>query len=918
MYRRETQAGGLIFSPNSANKNNLFERGEPVSLTFTAWGDIPADTTGFTYELRDYADARVYNGTVTFESGKKEYVVPLGVVPPGFYEARAFFTGSGGAISARSCIKASGSMPAGMGTFAVMPTTVEENKQRMQKIGQDAILGFMSPPYLQPEYVGTMWDVDGARWGNAEKDRPVRQDGDTAPWAKEAMKQAPRPKYDLRILNFMANHSSDTPKWAAKGDGYPGFDWGDYLLFVRDRVRVQKQQYPHMNPRVYDAAWEIEMNMEHIKNAKPLHTFENITETYRRAREVILAEDPGAIIIGPCTPGLSPVSWYRRLFETGFLSTVDALSIHPYHQPPPESANIPEHLRAIRELARRYTGKDLPVYSTELGYRGISGSTHKYRELARFQTRSSLILMGEGVRVHLPFYGYDFPGEPGMGYSFNLDPKLGFGPEKLAPKPGLPALAVLSKELLNAKPVRDLRFFGRNIWGYLFSREGAPVLVLWTTEDELPFQLPAGDVTSVDVISMMGTTTKVPVQNGMAPIALGLSPVYISGVDKDIYGAAVTIAASGGMIAAAPGETVRVGVVTGGPGVAAARGWGVAASVDRAQSNALVIAVPPDAKPTAFPVAFTASPGGTAGVRWVVVQEIVLVLGLRSAMEGGKPGLSLTVKNNSTAPQSFSAAILRSGAWKTPLNADMKSGSTSTFFIDAGIGTGVDPAKPVEVSVKVAAGRNETVMKQKLYVLAANRRGAAPDPYATATIRGAGSSGKTDSAAIAFGWDDGNLYINVDVADDVQAEPDEAALLWQADSIQVAVDLEPDADAAYNPLVGQIGKKNCEIGFALIKGKPAVYRYISFDPKTMPTGDMTARFAAIAIVRNEDTRTTSYRIAIPAKELGIDAFTAGKELGIALLVNDADGAGTHRTGLELFDGIMNGKDPSLFGRVTLK
>lgn len=70
-------------------------------------------------------------------------------------------------------------------------------------------------------------------------------------------------------------------------------------------------------------------------------------------------------------------------------------------------------------------------------------------------------------------------------------------------------------------------------------------------------------------------------------------------------------------------------------------------------------------------------------------------------------------------------------------------------------------------------------------------------------------------------------------------------------------------------------------------------------------------------LRNENSRTTTYRIGIPWREIGLDRVAKEKSIGFDILVNDADTAG-QRTGFELFGGILADKDPARYGRLLLQ
>ncbi len=84
----------------------------------------------------------------------------------------------------------------------------------------------------------------------------------------------------------------------------------------------------------------------------------------------IRAADPGAVCIGPATSGL-PQDYLRECFRLGLLDLVDAVSVHPYRNTPPETAAA--DLLRLRALICRYAPAkaDMPLISGEWGYSSV-------------------------------------------------------------------------------------------------------------------------------------------------------------------------------------------------------------------------------------------------------------------------------------------------------------------------------------------------------------------------------------------------------------------------------------------------------------------------------------------------------------------------------------------------------------------
>jgi len=309
-------------------------------------------------------------------------------------------------------------------------------------------------------------------------------------------------------------------------------NWDDYLPMVRDYVTVEKHLYPHMHPRIYGIAWEVNLNMP-PDNLGPPHTPADVVELHRRVREVIKAADPDSLVLGPCPSNLNP-KWMETIFDAGLLEYVDAIESHGYADRgfAPEENDYPGKLAAIRESMRKHR-RELPIYITEAGIRGMLGSKIIYRQQAQFITRLAIILKGEGVRVFLPFYGIDYDRDGWWGICFNLevDGKSPWSTQRISPKPAVNALATCAGVLEGARPVRRVRGLGENVWAYLFDRQGTAVLALWSATGQSRVSVPVRHTTSVEVLDIMGHVNHVAVEKESLEFSIDGSPQYVVGVD---------------------------------------------------------------------------------------------------------------------------------------------------------------------------------------------------------------------------------------------------------------------------------------------------------------------------------------------------------------------------------------------------
>lgn len=919
-YQTPQWTGGYSLRTAATNGVNLYEPRQEITLVFSEQGILPADKKAFRYEIKNYWGATAKTGDVPLEKGQSKYEIRIPALPPGFYETRAYWLNEKGVADSRSMLLATGSMPVGLSTFAVMPTSLADAQERMRLAGTNAFLGLhgTSPGAHggMQEYIGAPWYISGSRWTAYEgSTRPERNNGETATWVEEKFSKASLQPLTFGIVNFMPNH--DIPKWASSGEKtFPGWkSWDDFLLFVRDRVRLNKKIQAHMSPRLYDATWEVDLSF--IPGFSPiLWNASNVVEVYRRVRGVVKQEDPEALMIGPCRSSVNgSLDWYRELARAGLFEQIDIFSIHPYHSPPPENDRVDEKIRDLIAALPEIAGKKMPIISTEQGYAAIFGSTHKYREQSEWLLRTALILLGEGVRVHHPFYAYDYQSEAGFGIFFNNEPKQPWGPKDISPKPTVPALAVFSRELLDAKPIRSLRFLDESVWGYIYEKGGKPVIALWTSAENKKLSLVTGQVSSVELSDMMGVNETLSPQNGSVSLNLGPDPIYLKGVDPDIYGRSV-LATVTAPFPIFPGESKNFAPpLSGGESLLSVKSFGVLKLTISGNKKSVQVAAPVDAAVGNEPLILTIrTPAGERKeTHWMQI-PVNLQIEKVSRTEGNL--FEIAIKNFGVQKTSFELSAKNN---PDVIRGEITGGGGKTVILPFGrSGDSIDTARAMETEFLFKSQGREKTIRQKVYFLKAYESKTPDDTWNQARFSGPGSSGQTDKATTIFRFDKNELEIQIDVEDDAHFQPQTEGSFWKSDSIQIAFDPEPDKEAAYNPILGSFGKRNSEFDLALTPSGPRIFRTVSFDSSQLPSGLLTHLYEKIRITRDEPSKTTRYQIRLPAKELGMDAFTSGKEIGVAILINDQDGDKMPRKFYGLFDGIASAKEPKLFGRLSFR
>ena len=531
-YRQQTYSSWLSFA-SSHPQHNIFQPGERVAVTLASGGVLPAGAKAFRYEVQDFYEQVVTKGQVKVD-GSDVYRLDLTPETHGYYELRAYWVDEGGKdLEPRSCILAEGSLPPGVATFSLLHRTVTQNIERFKELGTNAFYGLHGDFMGLADLMGLTWRFEYSSWSSLEPRKPNRSHG-VAPWAAARIEGEPaRPDYRLHVLPFSGNFS--LLDWAngREGKTATSSNWEDYLAWVRDCVKVEKHLYPHQRPRIYGVAWEVNLNMPPF-NMGPAYTPAEIVELHRRTREAIQSTDSDSLVIGPCPSNLNP-QWFEPVFRAGLLRYVDAIETHGYADTgfAPEENDYPGKLAALRDLIRGYNaGKVLPIYITEAGIRGQLGSKIVHRSQAQFMTRLAIILQGEGIRAFLPFYGIDYDRDGWWGFCFNLevDAKSPWSTRRISPKPTVNAIAACVNILEGARPVRRVTGLGENVWAYLFAREGASTLAIWSAAGQKRISLHVGSGAAIELIDIMGHDRRVPLRAGVLELNLDGSPQYLVGV----------------------------------------------------------------------------------------------------------------------------------------------------------------------------------------------------------------------------------------------------------------------------------------------------------------------------------------------------------------------------------------------------
>jgi len=634
--------------------------------------------------------------------------------------------------------------------------------------------------------------------------------------------------------------------------------------------------------------------------------------TYQVAYEEIKKVNPETFVVGT---SVGPVEEY---FKLGFQNYSDAVDFHSYG----DHKGIKKTFEKYAELFKKYGGEQ-PVWSTELGLNS--------QGLAR------RVVAGELIKKTAYFFRYGgqnmcwatlcFPDRRGKLRGGADDSHNVFDGLYGNYSPRLDALAYYNVvNGVGIKPFREHKDYEDGVQAFLFATEdGDSFVILWKEQGRKDIRLPLPGVEEVRVTSIDGVSTTH--QPGGKGIGLSVTPdpvlLYFKGGNGKL---APRLEEPAIRIVEIPKSIVRgqkavVLLAHGSAKLSELKahlppdwegGWGPVEESGVGRFNLQA--------PDATEASFAAVPFTTADSRHDLLIPVEGQFGIQVAPVPGKTGegaVDLVIRNNNDQAEKVD--------WKLTLKNEIavdageynleRAQSPSAYFAEATSGqtevpgnsetsvrvplASVDPLSVYEVAAEVTDPSGRTV-RQTRYVGGFVGVPKAKDKvaldgkldegdWARATVidisderqfrhfrKTSNWSGPEDlSAKMRFLWDAENLYMAVEVTDDVFRNPSTAGQIWRGDSIQFLVD----------PKRGQKEKPGkYDYAFGVGKDGPAASAYLSADGRA-PTGP--APEIKFATTKGEKGNMV-YEAAIPWSRLVPFEPGVGANLGMAVILNEDD------------------------------
>ncbi|MBR4674971.1 MAG: hypothetical protein IKP00_10950 [Victivallales bacterium] len=161
-----------------------------------------------------------------------------------------------------------------------------------------------------------------------------------------------------------------------------------------------------------------------------------------------------------------------------------------------------------------------------------------------------------------------------------------------------------------------------------------------------------------------------------------------------------------------------------------------------------------------------------------------------------------------------------------------------------------------------------------------------------------------------FAYDDTFFYMEYVVKDDLHYNEQTPARCFNGDCIQYGFDTRKDARIKW--LKGIQGFSDDDYNFvsALASGQPVTHCYMAATENNERLRGK--ELAPPTIIRDEATKTTTYRVAIPFADLTPLRPIPGRTFGFSFLAFDSDGKDTKLIHIEATPGITNPTNPAEF------
>ncbi len=527
--------------------------GSTFTITFAA-AATNADTLA--WQIADYTGSAIASGSSNVPKGSSTVSLSCSSTLAGFFAVSAKLQNAG------STLPETGSRPAGIATFGVLPNIADLvpapsallDRHRIGLSGSNYVEAGVccNGTGLQPvnENLGSTWVLDQRSQAITEPNGAGQYNPATYPM-DPSFKEGTLDR--MVTMNGLPEWASTAPSANAFGT-YPPKSFSAFqsysALLGQESVRIHSAYIPNQQKNYYQVTWEPDPGPA----TQWMGTDAQFVSLYQAAWNGVHSTDPNAAVMGPTTMSLTAcAAWLSRLAPLGYSKYLDAVSCHGYYttsassSKPPEPANLMGQVQSLRKTMTSLLPSGTKLFVTETGisypagtqYSATYPTTDVLMQQAEAVVRTHLILLGEGVDTTFLFYSADFSSNVNVGFGmyFNLDMATAdFGSPDISPKPAAMAVAAATRLVDGSRSLGALSNLPTGGYGYSFLlSDGAhAVTALWahngSFDASLPYQFQldaSGTSGTVTVVDSMGNPSTVQYQNGMLQVTLSEMPIYV-------------------------------------------------------------------------------------------------------------------------------------------------------------------------------------------------------------------------------------------------------------------------------------------------------------------------------------------------------------------------------------------------------
>jgi|GEM_PF-3246953 len=873
---------------------NIFLSNEPVHLIVST----PRSTV--TWQVYDFWDNQVGQGSSTVTNGQAD----ITITPPGL-----------GYYSFKAQVEMAGRTPVSLATsFAVL------DPFDLGQVGDESPFGVVTHLHRSRDgwgshmiplitRLGTKFIRDGLEWHSVEQQKGVYSFSEDYKATMNSVKDA-----DLNMLFVTGfnNQFYDNNATPYTDEGREGF---------ANYVKAYIEQFPDL-VRWVEAYNEFNIGFgdrgDGPADSRPDYYYPLLKKVY----ETVKGLDPTITVMGP-TPSEVNLAWLEELFQLGGLDYMEKFSIHPYRFPDsPELTN--QQMYGLHNLIRQYNnGETKPIWTTEASWPthiGPKGVTEEKQ--AQYLVRLMALSLANGVEK---FWWYNLM-DKGMDETYhehrfglvrNINDPLG----AFTPKPAYAAYGTMTR-MLDGYTYADTDTVTGTIYSIRFNNGQDDRRVLWSTGSENVTLHANQPVTVTDI---MGNTETFTPYLGKVFLAASESPLYVDGAIDVIEAGSVFTAEAAPAFSGEPVTVVLKHDNTANPTAVSTSfellGQSYPIVAEAGQTAETSISLPFDPTPVTRLIDSYVRIDGQLSGRLSVPVQIKHPLELKVQHDWADEDhlLRIALTNISESDVTLESIQLTTDAAveSLPVNSLLSGGNDYEVVIPL---ANPQALPELALDVKVQADQlPDIAYGGKAMMVEGGSITAIPsvspvidgdltdwdavDPILLpedGTIRNTSYSGAQDlSGAFKVGWDDDNLYVAARFTDDVQHQPENENTTWKGDSIQFGISR------------GVPGENHAIYEYCLSLPSSGVQTYRWYDPTGMLPAVITD--VELEIVRDENTKTTTYEFALPWSHLP-DIKPDNGLYGFSLLVNDNDGGG-RKGWLEWGAGIGATKDAFLYQTV---